>query len=72
MVRGNFSCIRKTFIEEEFQSTLKDYLNEDFKGTFYQPEVQKVELRESDVFKVENILKTKGRGRNKQFFEKWL
>ena len=51
---------------------LKDYLNEDIKGTFYQSELQKVELRESDVFKVEKILKTKGRGRNKQYFVKWL
>nr|XP_022320169.1 uncharacterized protein LOC111122635 [Crassostrea virginica] len=51
---------------------LKDYLNEDIKGTFYQSELQKVELRESDVFKVAKILKTKGRGRNKQYFVKWL
>ena len=45
---------------------LKDYLNDDIKWTFYQPELQKVELREKDVLKVEEILKTKGRGRYKQ------
>ena len=38
---------------------LKDYLNEDIKGTFYQPELQKVELRESDVFREIEFNKSK-------------
>lgn len=45
----------------------KDYLNDEIKGTFYQAELQKVDVREDDKFKVEKILKTKGRGRNKQY-----
>ncbi|KAK3099205.1 hypothetical protein FSP39_000987 [Pinctada imbricata] len=51
---------------------LIDYLNEEITGTFYQPEQQKVDVRNEDVFKVETIIKTKGRGRNKQYFVKWL
>jgi hypothetical protein len=51
---------------------LKDYLNEEMKGTFYQSELQKVNVREDDEFKVEKILQTKGRGRNKQYLVKWL
>jgi hypothetical protein len=51
---------------------LKDYLNEEIKGSFYQSELQKVDVREKDEFKVEKILKTRGQGRNKQFFVKWL
>ncbi|KAK3091182.1 hypothetical protein FSP39_017779 [Pinctada imbricata] len=51
---------------------LKDYMDEDFIGTFYQPELQKMDTREDDAFKIETILKTKGRGRNKQYLVKWL
>jgi hypothetical protein len=51
---------------------LKDYLDEDITGTFYQPELQKLDTREDDAFKVERIIKTKGRGKNKQYFVKWL
>lgn len=41
---------------------LKDYLNDEIKGTFYQAELQKVDVREDDEFKVEKILRTKDRG----------
>ena len=42
------------------------------RGLFYQPELQKIEVRDDDTFKVEKILKTKGRGHNKQYLVKWL
>ena len=29
-------------------------------------------MRDTDTFKVEKILKTKGRGQNKQYFVKWI
>lgn len=32
---------------------LEDYLNEEIKGTFYQEELQKVDVRKDDEFKVE-------------------
>ena len=51
---------------------LKDYMDEEIKGSFYQSELQKIEVRDTDAFKVEKILKTKGRGHNKQYFVKWL
>lgn len=51
---------------------LKDYLDDEIKGTFYQAELQKVDVREDDEFKVEKILRTKGRGRNKQYLVEWL
>ena len=51
---------------------LTDYLNEDIKGTFYQSELQKVDVRDDDVFKVKQTLKTRGRGLNKHYFVKWL
>lgn len=51
---------------------LKDYLDEEIKGTFYQPELQKVDVRDDALFKVEKVLRSKGRGLNKQYFVKWL
>ena len=51
---------------------LDDYLNEDIKGTVYQSELQKVDVRDDDVFKVEKTLKTRDRGLNEQYFVKWL
>ena len=51
---------------------IKDYDGEAITGTFYQPELQKIEVRDDDTFKVEKILKTKGRGHNKQYLVKWL
>ena len=29
-------------------------------------------MTDTDLWKVENVLKTKGKGRNKQYFVKWL
>ena len=51
---------------------LKDYMDEEIKGSFYQSELQKIEVRDTDTFKVEKILKTKGRGHNKQYLVKWF
>ena len=42
---------------------LKDFHDEEIKGTFYQSELQKV--RNDDIWKIEKILKTKGKGNNK-------
>jgi hypothetical protein len=51
---------------------LKDFDDEEIKGTFYQSELQKVNIRDDDMWKIEKILKTKGMGNNKQYFVKWL
>ena len=51
---------------------IKDYNGEDIKGTLYQSELQKITVTDTDLWKVENVLRTKGKGRNKQYFVKWL
>lgn len=51
---------------------LKDYGNVDIKGTFYQSELAKSDVKDDDMFQIEEILKTRGKGKNKQFFVKWL
>jgi hypothetical protein len=39
---------------------LKDFHDEEIKGTFYQSELQKVDVRDDDIWKIETMLKTKG------------
>lgn len=51
---------------------LEDYGGEDVKGTFYEQELQPVTVDKDAPFKVEKVLKTRGRGNNKELFVKWL
>ena len=51
---------------------LKDYNGETIDGTFYQSELQKVDVQDDDMWKIESVLKTRGKGSNKQFYVKWL
>ena len=48
---------------------LKDFHDEEIKGTL---ELQKVDANDDDLWKVEKILKAKGKGNNKHYFVKWL
>ena len=50
---------------------LKDYDQEELSGTFYNEELQKI-IKEDDVYEVEKILKSRGKGKNKEVFVKWL
>lgn len=51
---------------------VQDFDRDEIKGTFYQPELQKVDVKDNYFWKVEEILKTRRKGRNKQYFVKWL
>ncbi|XP_041379508.1 uncharacterized protein LOC121392334 [Gigantopelta aegis] len=51
---------------------VKDYNGEEIHGTFYQSELQKMDIKENGLWKVEKILNTRGRGVNKQHYVKWL
>ncbi|XP_053390384.1 uncharacterized protein LOC128553278 [Mercenaria mercenaria] len=50
---------------------LNDLQDEEIKGTFYESELQKVDYDPDQAFKIEQILKTRGKGQNKQYFVKW-
>jgi hypothetical protein len=51
---------------------IKDYNGEEIQGSFYQSELQKVSMSDSDLFKVEKMVKTSGKRPSKQYFIKWL
>ena len=51
---------------------LKDYAGDDVEGTFYELQIQKITFDKNQKFKVEKVLKTKGKGKNKKYFVRWL
>jgi len=51
---------------------LKDYGNDPVQGTFYEPELQTVMLDTDRPFKVEKVIKSRGRGSKKEHLVKWL
>ena len=51
---------------------LVDWYNKPVKGTFYQKELQKVEISDDDMFKIEKVIKYKGRGNKKEALVCWL
>jgi hypothetical protein len=50
---------------------LKDLEGEEITSVFYEPELQKVSVTQNKAYKIEQIIKTKGKGSNKQYFVKW-
>ncbi|XP_053405188.1 uncharacterized protein LOC128558917 [Mercenaria mercenaria] len=50
---------------------LNDLQDEEIKGTFYESEMQKVNYDPDHSFKINRIIKTRGKGQNKQYFVQW-
>ena len=50
---------------------LRDLQQDDIEGTFYQSELQKIDIDPDQTWKVEKILRTRGKGSNKQYLIKW-
>ena len=51
---------------------LLDYGKEPVKGTFYEQELQAVTLDPDQSFKIEKVIRSRGRGKKKEHFVKWL
>ena len=51
---------------------LKDFHGNEIKGSFYQNELQKVTIKEDQLWKVEKILKTRKRNGQTQHLVRWL
>ena len=52
--------------------TVVDWYDNPVKGTFYKKELQKVDSTDDDIFKVEKVLKYRGRGAPREVLVKWL
>lgn len=51
---------------------LEDILGEKIKGTFYQEELQAIDFDPDASFKIDQLLKYRGRGRNREVLVSWL
>ena len=51
---------------------LVDWYDKPVEGTFYQKELQKIETTDTDMFKIEKVLKYKGRGNEREALVRWL
>ena len=67
-----FKISRRFFCQGQPIYTLADWYDNPVKGTFYQKELQKIETTEADMFKIEKVLKYKGRGNKKEALVHWL
>ena len=69
---NEFFIIDKIIKSIPIRYVLKDYLDEPITGSFYEPELTKINKDEDSLFKVEKILRRRGRGRNREVLVKWL
>ena len=50
---------------------LNDFEDEPIKGTFYQPELQKISIKDDKLWKIEKLIKTRKRRGKTEYFVKW-
>ncbi|GFU41393.1 uncharacterized transposon-derived protein F54H12.3 [Nephila pilipes] len=63
--------IRKRFPSNPLTYILEDIEHEILRGRFYEPELQKVTKKANAFWRIEKILKTRGKGKEKEHFVKW-
>ena len=51
---------------------LKDYYSEPISGSFYGSELSSANIDADSLFKIERVVRERGRGKNKEYFVKWL
>ena len=66
-----FKIARRYMRQDQPIYTVVDWYDKPVEGAFYQKEFQKVESTNEDIFKIESVLKYKGRGKDKQALVKW-
>ena len=50
---------------------IQEYDGTPIKGTFYEKELQKVTQKDTDLFRIERIIKSRGRGKTKEYLINW-
>ena len=67
-----FKIVRRYMRQGQPIYKLVDWYDDPVEGTFYQKELQKVDNTDDDMFKIEKVLKYRGRGRTREAYVKWL
>ncbi|GFR31599.1 uncharacterized transposon-derived protein F54H12.3 [Trichonephila clavata] len=63
--------VTKVYFSHPTTFELQDLKSEAIKGRFYAEELQKISKRSDDYWRIEKVLKTKGKGRKKEYYVKW-
>ena len=50
---------------------VEDWYDRPIRGTFYQKELQKVEVSDDNIFKIEKVIKYKGQGNKREALVCW-
>ena len=64
-----FEIIKVDVSDSPVMYVIKDIDNEEILGKFYEPELQVFD--KPSVFRIQDILRTKGKGKDKQYYVKW-
>ena len=51
---------------------IADYHGEELEGTFYKQELQNIIKKDSDFCGIENVIKSRMRGKHREYLVKWL
>ena len=51
---------------------IADYRGEELEGTFYEQELQNIIKNDSDFYRIENVIKSRMRGKRREYLVKWL
>ena len=51
---------------------IADYHGEELEGTFYKQELQSIIKKDSDFYTIENVIKSRMRGKCREYLVKWL
>jgi transposase InsO family protein len=63
--------IKSRYPSDPVTYEIADYDGEPVKGKFYEIELQKI-IKKDDIYKVERVLKTRKKGKKKEYFVKWF
>lgn len=64
--------IKKVLNRERFVYVLEDLTDEEIQGTFYEPELTRVRVKDSQMYKINQILRSRGKGVSKQVYVSWV
>ena len=67
-----FKVSRRYMRQDQPIYKLVDWYDKPMKGSFYQNELQKVDVSAQDMFKIEKVIKYKGRGNKREALVHWL
>ena len=51
---------------------IADYHGEELEGTFYEQELQSIIKKDTDFYRIENVIKSRMRGKRREYLVKWL